>query len=367
MALSKIEDIIDDIQQGKMVILMDDEDRENEGDILIAAEKITPEIINFMVTHGRGLLCLTITEERAKQLDLEVMVRKNTEQFGTNFTVSIEAASGITTGISAHDRAQTIKMAIHPEAKASDIVSPGHIFPIVAKPGGVLIRAGHTEAGCDLAKLAGLEPSCAIIEILNPDGTMARRPQLEAFAQEHGIKLGTIADLIKYRLQTESVIENVLEQELETQQGAFKLVTFKDTINDQLHYALLSQNLVTDNADCAPLVRVHALNYPLDLFNVDSSKWNIQDAMTQIQNNPTGGVLVVIGKPLNNDAIIAQLKQEVVTHASSTASSEIGIGSQILQHLGIHNMRLLTSSPVKYGALSGFDLTIEDSVQKDSL
>ena len=364
MALSKIEDIIEDIRQGKMVILMDDEDRENEGDILIAAEKITPEIINFMVTHGRGLLCLTITEERAKQLDLEVMVRKNTEQFGTNFTVSIEASSGITTGISAHDRAQTVKMAIAPDATAANIVSPGHVFPIVAKPGGVLIRAGHTEAGCDLAKLAGLEPSCAIIEILNPDGTMARRPQLEAFAAEHDIKLGTIADLIKYRLQTESVIESVLEQELDTQQGAFTLFTYKDTISNQLHYALQSKNLITDDEECAPLVRVHALNYPLDLFNVTSSKWNIQDAMAQIQANPTGGVLVVIGKPLNNDSIIAHLSQDPAAAPSNNASSEIGIGSQILQQLGINKMRLLTSAPVKYGALSGFDLSIEDSVQK---
>ncbi|WP_165314101.1 3,4-dihydroxy-2-butanone-4-phosphate synthase [Vibrio ziniensis] len=365
MALSKIEDIIEDIRLGKMVILMDDEDRENEGDILIAAEKITPEIINFMVTQGRGLLCLTITEERAKQLNLPVMVRKNTEQFGTNFTVSIEAATGITTGISAQDRAHTIKLATNEDAKASDLVSPGHVFPIIAKPGGVLIRAGHTEAGCDLAKLAGFEPSCAIIEILNPDGTMARRPQLEEFAAEHDIKLGTIADLIKYRLQTESVIESVLEQELTTRQGAFTLTTYKDTINNQLHYALASKNLDINDEQCSPLVRVHALNYPLDLFNVDSNKWNIQDAMEQIQSSPTGGVLVVIGKPLSNDSIIAHLTNDLSKCPTHNASSEIGIGSQILQHLGIHKMRLLTSTEVKYGALSGFDLTIEDSVQKE--
>ncbi len=364
MALSKIEEIIEDIRLGKMVILMDDEDRENEGDILIAAEKITPEIVNFMVNKGRGLLCLTITEQRAKQLNLPVMVRKNTEQFGTNFTVSIEAASGITTGISAHDRAHTIKLATNEEAKASDLVSPGHIFPIVAKPGGVLIRAGHTEAGCDLAKLAGFEPSCAIIEILNPDGTMARRPQLEQFAAEHDIKLGTIADLIKYRLQTESVVEEVLEQELKTKQGSFKLTTYKDTINNQLHYALASQNLNVNNEACPPLVRVHALNYPLDLFNVDSNKWNIHDAMEQVQASPTGGVLVVIGKPLSNESIIAHLTNDGAQAPNHNASSEIGIGSQILQKLGIHKMRLLTSAEVKYGALSGFDLSIEDSVQK---
>ncbi|WGY47368.1 3,4-dihydroxy-2-butanone-4-phosphate synthase [Vibrio sp. ABG19] len=364
MALSKIEDIIEDIRLGKMVILMDDEDRENEGDILIAAEKITPEIINFMVTQGKGLLCLTITEQRAKQLNLPVMVRKNTEQFGTNFTVSIEAASGITTGISAQDRAHTIKLAVNTEAKASDLVSPGHVFPIIAKPGGVLIRAGHTEAGCDLAKLAGFEPSCAIIEILNPDGTMARRPQLEEFAAQHSIKLGTIADLIKYRLQTESVIECVLEQDLMTRQGAFTLTTFKDTINSQLHYALSTKKLNVSDEESAPLVRVHALSYPLDLFNVDSNKWNIQDAMEQIQESPTGGVLVVIGKPLSNDSIIAHLTNEESNSTKRHASCEIGIGSQILQYLGIHKMRLLTSTEVKYGALSGFDLAIEGNVKK---
>ncbi len=207
MALSNITDIIDDIRLGKMVILMDDEDRENEGDILIAAEKITPEIVNFMVSEGKGLLCLTITESRAQQLELSPMVEKNTEKNKTNFTVSIESASGISTGISAHDRARTIQVATQKNAQASDIVTPGHIFPIIAKPGGVLVRGGHTEAGCDLAKLAGLEPSCAIIEILNPNGTMARRPQLEEFSAKFDIKLGTIADLIKYRLETEGSID----------------------------------------------------------------------------------------------------------------------------------------------------------------
>lgn len=209
MKLSAMEDIIEDLRLGKMVILMDDEDRENEGDIIIAAEKITPEIVNFMVTHARGLLCLTITEQMAKQLELPVMVKNNTEQFSTNFTVSIEAAHGVTTGISVHDRVKTIQDAVSPNASSKDIVSPGHIFPVVAREGGVLIRPGHTEAGCDLAKLAGLSPSCAIIEVLNPDGTMARRPDLEVFAQQHDIKLGTIADLISYRLKEESMHELV--------------------------------------------------------------------------------------------------------------------------------------------------------------
>lgn len=205
MELSVIEDIIEDIRLGKMVILMDDEDRENEGDIIVAADKITPEIVNFMVTEGRGLLCLTITERMAQQLELPLMVKNNGEQFGTNFTVSIEAAKGVTTGISVHDRAVTIQTAVSPNASAKDVVSPGHVFPVVAREGGVLVRPGHTEAGCDLARLAGLAPSCAIIEVLNPDGTMARRRDLELFAQKHNIKLGTIAALIAYRLENESV------------------------------------------------------------------------------------------------------------------------------------------------------------------
>jgi len=204
MELSVIEDIIEDIRLGKMVILMDDEDRENEGDIIVAADKITPEIVNFMVTEGRGLLCLTITEHMAQQLELPLMVKNNGEQFGTNFTVSIEAAKGVTTGISVHDRAVTIQTAVSPNASAKDVVSPGHVFPVVAREGGVLVRPGHTEAGCDLARLAGLAPSCAIIEVLNPDGTMARRRDLELFAQKHNIKLGTIAALIAYRLENES-------------------------------------------------------------------------------------------------------------------------------------------------------------------
>ena len=203
MELSAIEEIIEDIRLGKMVILMDDENRENEGDIIVSADKITPEIVNFMVTEARGLLCLTMTEQMAQQLELPLMVKNNTEQFGTNFTVSIEAAKGVTTGISVHDRAVTIKTAVSASSTPKDVVSPGHVFPVVAREGGVLVRPGHTEAGCDLAALAGLTPSCAIIEVLNTDGTMARRPDLEVFAKKHKIKLGTIADLIAYRLKQE--------------------------------------------------------------------------------------------------------------------------------------------------------------------
>ena len=233
MSLNTAEEIIADIKAGKMVILMDDEDRENEGDLIIAAEHITPDAINFMATYGRGLICLTMTQERCEQLNLPLMVKSNGAQFSTNFTLSIEAAEGVTTGISAADRARTVQAAVAKGAVPEDIVQPGHIFPIMAQPGGVLTRAGHTEAGCDLARLAGLEPSSVIVEILNPDGTMARRPQLEVFANEHGIKIGTIADLIEYRNLNETTIEKVAQCKLPTEYGEFNLVTTKtpSTIN----------------------------------------------------------------------------------------------------------------------------------------
>ena len=240
MALNTTAEILEDIQQGKMVILMDDEDRENEGDLIMAAEHVTPEAINFMVKHARGLVCMPMTAERCKRLNLPLMVDKNEAQFSTNFTVSIEAAEGVTTGISAADRATTILAAVAQDAKATDIVQPGHIFPLIAKEGGVLNRAGHTEAGVDLARLAGCEPAAVIVEILNDDGSMARRPQLEAFAQTHGIKIGSIADLIEYRNLNETTIKKVASCELPTQYGDFELHTFKDVIDNQLHFALKS-------------------------------------------------------------------------------------------------------------------------------
>ena len=238
MAFNTTQEIIEDIRQGKMVILMDDEDRENEGDLIMAAEHVTPEAINFMVTHARGLVCLPMTQERCRTLNLPLMVDKNEAQFSTNFTVSIEAATGVTTGISAADRATTIKAAVAKDAKATDIVQPGHIFPLIAKDGGVLNRAGHTEAGVDLPRLAGLEPAGVIVEILNEDGTMARRPELEKFAEKHNLKIGTIADLIEYRNLNETTIQKVAQCNMPTEYGDFELHTFKDSIDNQLHFAL---------------------------------------------------------------------------------------------------------------------------------
>lgn len=276
MALSSAQEIIEDIRQGKMVILMDDEDRENEGDLIIAAEKITPDAINFMATHGRGLICLTLSKARCQKLNLPLMVKDNTEQFGTPFTISIEAAEGVTTGISAADRATTVQAAVAADATSADIVMPGHIFPLMAQEGGVLTRAGHTEAGCDVARLAGLEPSSVIVEILNEDGTMARRPQLEVFAEKHGLKLGTIADLIEYRNNNETTIERIAECQLPTEFGEFKMVTYRDKIDNAIHYALSKGEIHQSEPT---LVRVHAQDTFKDILHSGAIQWTLPSAM----------------------------------------------------------------------------------------
>ncbi|MDP2634414.1 MULTISPECIES: bifunctional 3,4-dihydroxy-2-butanone-4-phosphate synthase/GTP cyclohydrolase II [unclassified Pseudoalteromonas] len=368
MNLHSAQEIIDDIKAGKMVILMDDEDRENEGDLIIAAEHISAEAINFMATHGRGLICLTMTQERCEQLDLPLMVKNNGAAFSTNFTMSIEASKGVTTGISAADRARTVQAAIAKGAEPSDIVQPGHIFPIMAQPGGVLTRAGHTEAGCDLARLAGLEPSSVIVEILNADGTMARRPDLEIFAKEHGIKIGTIADLIEYRNINETTIEQVAKCKLPTQHGEFDLVTYKDTIDGQLHYALLNGEI---KADEPTLVRVHLQSTFNDILLSDRSadrSWGLSDAMAYIAQHQ--GALVILGKQEHTEELEATVKAfaaedagENVSHRKFQGTSRtVGVGSQILADLGIEKMRLM-SRPKKYHALSGFHLEVVDYVE----
>ena len=347
-----------------MVILMDDEDRENEGDLIMAAEHVTPEAINFMVTHARGLVCLPMTQSRCKRLNLPLMVDKNEAQFSTNFTVSIEAARGVTTGISAADRATTIRAAAHPEAKATDIVQPGHIFPLIAKEGGVLNRAGHTEAGVDLARLAGSEPAAVIVEILNEDGSMARRPQLEQFAEKHGIKIGTIADLIEYRNLNETTIEKVAECRLPTEYGEFELHTFKDVIDNQVHFAL-KKGEITDTSPT--LVRVHLHNTLSDLLGSTRSinrSMTLPQAMQRIASE--GGVLVVLGKEeqIENQVrrFAAEDRGEQPTGANWQGSSRtVGVGSQILATLGVTKMRLL-SKPIKYHALSGFGLEVVEYI-----
>ncbi|CZF81622.1 bifunctional 3,4-dihydroxy-2-butanone-4-phosphate synthase/GTP cyclohydrolase II [Grimontia marina] len=367
MPISSAEEIIEDIRQGRMVILMDDEDRENEGDLIIAAEKITPEAINFMATYGRGLICLTMTKDRCQRLGLPLMVSDNNAQFSTAFTVSIEAAEGVTTGISAADRARTVEAAVAPNAVAADLVQPGHIFPLMAQDGGVLTRAGHTEAGCDLARLAGYSPAGVIVEILNEDGTMARRPDLEKFGEKHGIKLGTIADLIEYRNNNETTIERVAECKLPTEYGEFDLITYRDTIDSQVHYALRKGEV----SNQPTLVRVHLQDTFTDLLHSDRSaerSWSLSDAMKRI--NADGGVLVILGKEESSSSIInkvrtfeAQDKGEKPAAAKWQGTSRrVGVGSQILADLGVTDMRLLSSTNKRYHALSGFGLKVVEYV-----
>lgn len=367
MAISKPEEIIEDIRQGKMVILMDDEGRENEGDIIVAAEKITPDIINFMATNGRGLICLTMTKERCVRLGLTPMVQDNNAQFTTNFTVSIEAAEGVTTGISAADRARTVQAAVASDARAPDLVQPGHIFPLAAQDGGVLVRAGHTEAGCDLARLAGLEPASVIVEVLNDDGTMARRPDLEAFSDKHGIKLGTIADLIEYRNHTETTIERVAKCQLPTQFCDFDLVTYRDNVDHQIHYALIHGELT----EHPPLVRVHLIDTFTDVLRSDRNadrSWSIGSAMKRIAKE--GGVLVLLGNEESPELLMHRVKMferqdkgEAPAMAKKQGTSRrVGVGSQILADLGVKDMRLLSSPNKKYHALGGFGLNVVEYV-----
>src|SRR5690348_2086868 len=265
MNFSAIPELLEEIAAGRMVVMLDDEDRENEGDLIMAADKVRAEDVNFMAREGRGLICLALDQARCRRLGLQPMVRDNSSVHHTNFTVSIEAASGVTTGISAHDRARTIQVAVAPDAKPSDLIQPGHVFPLMAQPGGVLSRAGHTEAACDLAMLAGCEPAGVLVEILHEDGSMARRPELEIFARKHGLKIGSIADLIRYRLQTEKTIARVHESEVQTEFGAFRLVAFRDSLRNDLHYALV-RGRVDDGAPV--LARVHVRNVLSDTLHL---------------------------------------------------------------------------------------------------
>lgn len=365
MTMNSITEIIEDIKNGKMVILMDDEDRENEGDLIMAASHITPEAINFMITHARGLVCLTLTEARCQQLDLPLMSDKNGAKFSTNFTLSIEAAEGVTTGISASDRATTVRAAVAPNAKPTDIVQPGHIFPIMARKGGVLHRAGHTEAGCDLARLAGLEPASVIVEIIKPDGEMARRDDLEIFAKEHGLKIGTIADLIQYRMATEQTVSEVEHFPITTEYGEFTAYRFSEFGSEDVHLAFVKG---TPIANGISTVRVHSFSPMKDLFGIHTtgSHWTIHNALAKIADSEHG-VLVWIGHGDEMGVADAFDALKAATKPSSqnrrAPYQTIGVGAQILKHLGVTNMRLL-SSPIKFNALSGFDLNIVETVDK---
>jgi 3,4-dihydroxy 2-butanone 4-phosphate synthase/GTP cyclohydrolase II len=361
MSISSTEEIVAELRAGRMVILVDEEDRENEGDLVLAADFVTPEAINFMIRHARGLVCLTLSEERCDQLELPMMTSRNGTSFGTNFTVSIEAAEGVTTGISAADRARTIQVAVAKNARPDDLVQPGHIFPLRAQKGGVLMRAGHTEAGCDLTEMAGLTPASVICEIIKEDGTMARLPDLLEFAKEHKLKIGTIADLIHYRSQNETLVERVAERSLTTAHGEFRLIAFRDKPSGAAHLALVHGQIERERET---LVRVHQPVSILDVLEerATSHSWSMPSAMRAIQAAESG-VVVLLNCGETAEQLFAQfasLDAPGARPAGRAASMDLrtyGIGAQILKELGVCKMQLL-ANPRKMPSMTGFDLEV---------
>ena len=368
--LDAIDDVLKDLRAGRMVIVMDDEDRENEGDLLMAASMVRAEDINFMARFGRGLICLTLTSARCEQLRLPLMVSGTDRARSTNFTLSIEAAEGVTTGISAHDRAHTIRAAVAPGARPEDLRQPGHIFPLMAQPGGVLTRAGHTEAGCDLARLAGVEPAAVIVEILNEDGTMARRPDLVSFARSHGLRMCTIAQLIRYRLEKEESVEQISEDQVETEFGSFRLVCFEDHVHHDVHLALVRGDI---GPGTVPLVRVQLTDTLRDLVGVKAPQlgWPLRDAMARIAQEDAGIVVILRRHELARELVdsVSLLSGRPLVPGDHRDGQEsrvlrtYGIGAQILRCLGVRRMRVLSAPKQMYG-LSGFGLEVVDYVNQ---
>jgi 3,4-dihydroxy 2-butanone 4-phosphate synthase/GTP cyclohydrolase II len=362
--LNTIDEILEDMRAGKMAVIMDDEDRENEGDLIMAAECVRPEDVNFMARFGRGLICLTLTRERCRQLRLPLMVSDTDSAHRTNFTLSIEAAEGVTTGISAHDRAHTVKTAVAPQALPEDLRQPGHIFPLMAQPGGVLTRAGHTEAGCDLARLAGFSPAAMIVEILNDDGTMARRPDLERFAAAHHLKIGTIADLIRYRLKNERSVERIYDELVDTEYGAFRMCCYEDHVNKNVHVALVKGQL---NSAVPPLVRVHIKDFMRDVVGARSEKlgWPLRAALRRVAREPSGVVVILRPEETPRDFMdnVRQLdaRQSAPRNAGATVVRTYGIGAQILKDLGLTRMRVL-SAPKQLQGLAAYELEVTEYV-----
>ncbi|NNE63079.1 MAG: 3,4-dihydroxy-2-butanone-4-phosphate synthase [Gammaproteobacteria bacterium] len=360
MQLNSTQEIIDDLKAGRMVVIMDDEDRENEGDLLMAAEAVNADAINFMARYGRGLICLTLSEQKCQQLRLPLMVGDNQAHMETNFTVSIEAAEGVTTGISASDRATTVLAAVSPDATSESIVQPGHIFPVMARKGGVLIRAGHTEAGCDLARLAGFAPAAVIVEILNEDGSMARRNDLEIFAKEHNLKIGTIEDLIRYRIENEHSVERIVQSRFPTDYGEFQLYAYEDSIAQELHLALVKGEVSPDK----PIpVRVQVQNTLTDtLMGTIGRGWPLSDVMNSI-NQHGCGVIVFLRQPETPKDMVRQIENLIRDESGDEEVTEdlrtYGIGAQILVDLGVRKMSLM-SAPKRFHALAGFGLEIVD-------
>lgn len=365
-SIASTAEIIAELQAGRMVILVDEENRENEGDLVLATDFVTPQAINFMAKHGRGLICLTLTEARCDELNLPMMVGsgENGTQYGTNFTVSIEAREGVTTGISAADRAKTIEIAAGSKYGIADIVQPGHVFPLRARDGGVLVRAGHTEAGCDFAQLAGLTPASVICEIMNDDGEMARLPDLLIFAEQHGLKIGTIADLIEYRSAREKLIERIAEHTMQTAHGEFKAVLYSEHCSSQVHLALVKGEI--DSEQTIP-VRVHEPLSVLDLLDLGHTTHSvsIDEALAHISANGSG-VAVLLNCQESSQRLVEQfsrLSLKASNEKPKTPQKQptelrlYGIGSQILKDLGVRKMTLL-GSPRKMPSMSGFDLEV---------
>lgn len=364
MKPSPTPEILDEIRRGRMVVLVDAEDRENEGDLVLAADFVTPEAINFMATHARGLICLTLTEERCRQLGLSLMVSDNRSPHGTAFTMSIEAATGVSTGISAADRARTIRAAVAPHARPEDIVQPGHIFPVMAQRGGVLVRAGHTEAGCDLSALVGLTPAAVICEVMKPDGDMARLPDLMQFASAHGLKLGTIADLIRYRVETEKLVERVVEKTVSTPYGPFRLFVYNDRASGELHYALVKGE---PSRDRPTLVRVHEPFHGIDAFDFDAARhaYSVQDALRIISTHREG-VLVLLRRPETAAELLERFggEREPAKAVRPWDPKLHGVGAQILRDLGLGPMRVL-ARPKRIPSMAGFGLEVVEYVSPD--
>jgi 3,4-dihydroxy 2-butanone 4-phosphate synthase/GTP cyclohydrolase II len=372
VTLASIEEAVADIRDGRMIIIVDDEDRENEGDLVCAAEKVTPEIINFMARHARGLICLPLTEERCDELHLTTQVADNTSYLGTAFTVSIDARRGITTGISAADRATTILVAVDPKSRPQDLCRPGHIFPLRAKNGGVLVRPGQTEASVDIARIAGLYPAGVICEIMNEDGTMSRLPQLRAFAAQHNLKVISVAELVRYRIRKETLVRRLVETDLPTVYGRFRAIAYENVINGDVHLAMVMGDVQTDDP---VLVRVHTENVTCDMFGslIDDTGFQLHTALEKIAAEARGVVLYLRQREHSLD-LVNQLrtynvmqqrgisKRDASLETGYGIDRDYGVGAQILHDLGLRKILLLSNHPPKVAALEGFELSVVGNV-----
>jgi len=376
MPLATIDEAVEEIRNGRMIIIVDDEDRENEGDLVCAAELVTPEIISFMAIHGRGLICLPLTEERCDELQLHPQTVDNTSSMGTAFTISIEARHGVTTGISAADRATTILTAVNPSSTASDLARPGHVFPLRAKRGGVLVRVGQTEASVDIARIAGLAPAAVICEIMNDDGTMARMPELESFAEKHGLKIISVADLVRYRIEKETLVKRILETDLPTDYGVFRALIFENEMNGETHVAMVLGDVSSTSGTTEPvLVRVQTENVTFAMFGstLGEASRAMQASLQKISEAKRGVVLYLRQRENNLDLVnqlrtYALMQEKNIDFQAAKRETgygklhDYGIGAQILKDLGVKKIRLLTNHPPRVSAIEAFDLEITDTV-----